>query len=145
MIDISNMKTLAAHLRDADEQCRECKMFETAQDFAMAATAIDTLLSELEAREAHRRDALPDGVQVSEYCLASGVAVIRTAQRSGPDKWKVIEGSHCLNKSGEWEYEPLPSSRTDEFLARCRFDSAQEAIDAALAQRQEGEDDERMV
>ncbi|MBR8343034.1 hypothetical protein KDX40_04685 [Burkholderia ambifaria] len=57
MIDIEKMKALAAHLRDADGQCRECKMFETAQDFSMAATAIESLLSELEAREADRRDA----------------------------------------------------------------------------------------
>ena len=27
----------------------------------------------------------------------------------------------CLNKYGHWEYEPLPSSRDDAFMSRCRF------------------------
>jgi len=29
----------------------------------------------------------------------------------------------CLNTSGEWEHEPLPSSRDDAFYERCRFKS----------------------
>lgn len=43
------------------------------------------------------------------------------------------EGS-CLNKDGEWEHEPLPSNRDDDFLSRCRFhcfESAADALDRA--------------
>lgn len=36
-----------------------------------------------------------------------------------------------LNRSGEWEHEPLPSSRDDAFYERCRFMSFKEAQDAA--------------
>lgn len=39
----------------------------------------------------------------------------------GGDTWAVTDGRQCLNNKGKWEYEPLPSSRTEEFLARCRF------------------------
>lgn len=39
----------------------------------------------------------------------------------GQGWWVVTNGGAVLNKDGQWEYEPLPSSRTDEFLARTRF------------------------
>jgi hypothetical protein len=59
------------------------------------------------------------------------VKVQRSRQLDGSEKWAVRKLGECLNKQGEWEWEPMPSSRDDEFIARCRFDSAQEAIDAA--------------
>ncbi|WP_175739963.1 hypothetical protein [Burkholderia ambifaria] len=55
MIDIEEMKALAAHLRSqeaVDAKPREIEMFTDE-----AAAAIEDLLSELEAREADRRDA----------------------------------------------------------------------------------------
>lgn len=36
----------------------------------------------------------------------------------------------CLNKEGGWEDEPLPSSRDEGFLHRCRWDSFSEAAQA---------------
>lgn len=45
-------------------------------------------------------------------------------------KWAVRKHGSCLDKNGEWEYEPMPSSRTDEFYARCRFESLQDAVNA---------------
>ena len=36
-----------------------------------------------------------------------------------------------LNTSGEWEYEPIPSSRDDAFYERCRFKTFAEACAAA--------------
>lgn len=44
------------------------------------------------------------------------------------EKWAVRRNSSCLAKDGEWEYELIPSSRDDEFYARCRFDSLAEAL-----------------
>ena len=52
-------------------------------------------------------------------------------------KYAVRQHGRCLNKSGEWEYEPMPSSRDDEFYARCRFDSFEDAV-KLLPQRHEG-------
>jgi hypothetical protein len=40
---------------------------------------------------------------------------------------------NVLNKAGDWEWEPMPSSRDDEFLSRCRFETAEQAIAAARA------------
>lgn len=46
------------------------------------------------------------------------------------EKWAVRRMSSCLAKDGEWEYEPIPSSRDDAFYASCRFDSLEEALAA---------------
>lgn len=80
---------------------------------------------------------LPAGVIIDAYAISDSDAPIeiriqRAQQMDGPDRWKVIRGSHCLSKRGDWVYEPLPSSRTDAFLKRCRFDDAGEAIAAAV-------------
>jgi len=47
------------------------------------------------------------------------------------EKWAVRQLSRCLNKEGEWEWEPIPSSRDDAFYTRCRFDSLDEALEKA--------------
>ncbi|MES2247634.1 MAG: hypothetical protein V4645_10150 [Pseudomonadota bacterium] len=82
--------------------------------------------------------ALPQGVDVSAFTItvsetryADDITVQRAKQLSGPPLWKVCYRGSVLNQHGEWEYEPLPSSRTDEFLARCRFSSPERAIAAA--------------
>lgn len=36
--------------------------------------------------------------------------------------------SNCLNKDGEWQFEPPPSMRESKFYLKCRFDSLDEAI-----------------
>lgn len=38
----------------------------------------------------------------------------------GAETWAVVWMAECWNGTG-WEYEPLNSSRDDDFLARCRF------------------------
>jgi hypothetical protein len=35
--------------------------------------------------------------------------------------WCVKDGSNVLNRKGEWEFEMMPSSRTDAFLKRTRY------------------------
>lgn len=46
---------------------------------------------------------------------------VRVEERS-KDSWAVTRMSHCLNTEGEWEYEPLPSSRDEAWKATHRFD-----------------------
>ncbi len=46
-------------------------------------------------------------------------------------RWAVVRNEYCLTKSGAWEYEPLPSSRTADFIAATRFDTIDEAFAAA--------------
>lgn len=59
-----------------------------------------------------------------------------------PYMWKVLSGNGAvLGKDGDWEYEPIPSSRDEEFYARCRFDTYEEAEAAALKALKEEEED----
>lgn len=47
------------------------------------------------------------------------------------DTWAVRQLGRCLNDEEEWEWEPIPSSRDDEFLARTRW-GWREATERAL-------------
>ena len=47
--------------------------------------------------------------------------------------WAVTNGFEVLNKNGQWEWEPQPSSRTDDFKKRTRFSSPEEAFQAFVA------------
>ncbi|WP_337590028.1 dTMP kinase [Variovorax sp. JS1663] len=80
--------------------------------------------------------ACPTRAMVSAYALdlspRDHVRIERAVQLVGAAKWAVRLHGDCLNRTGEWEWEPMPSGRDDAFLARCRFDTDQEAIDAAV-------------
>lgn len=56
-----------------------------------------------------------------------------TVEASGHGRWAVRVLGRCLSKSGEWEYEPSPSNREDDWLDTVRWDNAEDAIAAALA------------
>lgn len=47
--------------------------------------------------------------------------VIKVAYR-GRGLWAVIRRGLCINVNGGWDREPIPSERTDEWLAAHRFD-----------------------
>ena len=44
--------------------------------------------------------------------------------------WACRNRGMVLSKDGEWEYEPMPSSRTEAFLKRCRFKTLKAALKA---------------
>ena len=50
----------------------------------------------------------------------------------GDGKWAIINGGMCWTRDGEWEYESMPSNRTDEFIARTRY-TLEEAFKLAPA------------
>lgn len=52
-----------------------------------------------------------------------------TVSWRGEDTWAVTWMGECWNGT-EWEWEPSPSSREEDFLARCRF-SLEEACNHA--------------
>lgn len=62
----------------------------------------------------------------------------RTIESRGGGKWAIKDGGCVLSVDGVWEYEPNPSNRTDEFIARTRFDR-DDAFRRAAAIRAEGE------
>lgn len=87
---------------------------------------------------------VPPSARVASYVLTllpiddidSYSWAITVAER-GSGKWAVCmgagrSGGSILSRSGDWTYEPNPSSRTDEWLTEHRFD-LQEALDLAHA------------
>lgn len=47
-------------------------------------------------------------------------------------KWVVKMDSWVLGKDNKYYYEPIPSSRTDKFIAKTRFDNYREANEALV-------------
>lgn len=79
-------------------------------------------------------------VRVTEYTVsvlpeddinASAYAV--TVAYRGRGLWAVLLRSFCLGRDGEWDFEMLPSSREDEWLAEHRF-TREEALELAKAE-----------
>lgn len=77
---------------------------------------------------------LPSLVPVA-YSAGNGVTIYQT--RRSPDLWAVRRGDmwlssqECLSIDGEWVYEPMPSSRTQAWLDKHRFATAESAAAAA--------------
>lgn len=65
-----------------------------------------------------------DNANYSAWCIK--------VEAAGKGRWAVRHVGMCLNKKGKWIHEPLPSSRTEKWLKQVRWDSAEEAIAAAL-------------
>lgn len=73
---------------------------------------------------------LNDNLIISQYLILSdNVQIQAKLQRDKSIKWAVVSSSgFVFSKELKcFEYEPMPSSRTDEFLADTRFGSAEEA------------------
>ena len=83
-----------------------------------------------------------DGAVVAAYAFPSltshysEIRVERVPQATGAPLWAVRRSGDVLNKQGEWEWEPMPSGRDEDFLARARFATADEAIAAAIRARE---------
>lgn len=45
------------------------------------------------------------------------------------EKWAVLRNNCVLNKEADWECNPIPSSRTNAFYKRCRFDTLEAAFE----------------
>ena len=64
------------------------------------------------------------------YDAPSPVSVERRS--SDPEAWAIVSHNFVLTRRGDWEYEPVPSSRNKAFLKRARFSTARAAIAFAL-------------
>lgn len=68
-------------------------------------------------------------VRTTEYSVCAlpedhfdaGMFTIKVAYR-GDGRWAVLRGKLCLGSDGRWDFEPIPSDRTAEWLAAHRFD-----------------------
>ena len=86
-------------------------------------------------------EAAVPGTHVTRYTIEgcdphNQIHITQALQISGLALWAVRRHSTCLNKDGEWECEPMPSSRDDDFLERCRFSTPAEAVNAYHASTQ---------
>lgn len=93
-----------------------------------AASLIQSLtarIAELEAENEHFKEI---GSLAVKFRFSDDIFV----ESRGPGVWVVTNGSSVLNNLGEWEYEPRPSSRTDEFIDRTRL-AFSDAVRAARA------------
>lgn len=103
-----------------------------ATDLREASTTLSTLSTknaELEREVKRLREANEElrierdhfaevGAKAISFKISGNVYV----ESRGAGIWAVTSGGRSvLNSDGEWEFEPMPSSRTDEFIARTRF------------------------
>lgn len=64
---------------------------------------------------------------------AVGLRELRVELRGrNPEAWAIISEGEVLANDFQWEIEPLPSNRDAEFLQRCRWSTAREAVEFAL-------------
>jgi hypothetical protein len=77
------------------------------------------------------RDDEAMNLKIKAYALPDG----STINLDGPDDkpyWTVTHYSNRLSHDGTWDYEPLPSSRTEEWIRNHSFDSVEEAYECFM-------------
>ena len=75
---------------------------------------------------------------VLRYDAGGGVTIDAMPQRGGKTLWAVRQLSNVMSADGEWEWEPSPSNRDDEWLARYRYATAADALAAVERWRAAG-------
>lgn len=83
---------------------------------------------------------LPERCKATVYTVTSELpeghsaysSLLVTVEYRGRGTWVILNGGYALGHAGEWDYEPQPSSRTDEWLEEYRWDDLQVALDAAV-------------
>ena len=55
------------------------------------------------------------------------IEIVERRNKDGSRNWAITQGGNVLMKNGEWEFEPSPSNRTDEFLKNARYATVDEA------------------
>lgn len=62
-----------------------------------------------------------------KYQVADDVFI----EKRGDDSWAVTYMGMCLTSDGEgWDYEPMPSNRTEDFIKAHRFPTPEAASEA---------------
>jgi len=61
--------------------------------------------------------------KATRFEIKPGIEVVHR----GDDRWAISDGTAVYNRFEEWEWEPMPSSRDEDFFARARY-SRDEAI-----------------
>jgi len=59
----------------------------------------------------------------TQFQISENITLEQRVSRKGKNKWAIAGPSgYCYCKDEDkWEYEPLPSNRSDDFLAKTRY------------------------
>lgn len=74
-------------------------------------------------------------MKVMAYDAGGGIKIERRSV-APTETWAICDGSMCMDKDGNWEYEPMPSARTKDFLQKYRFPSPKDALSALKRSRE---------
>lgn len=90
---------------------------------------IEEVVSTINSRPKKLRGQMMIDVQrdIEEIRIAS------VRNREGIISYALRSGGNCINLDGDPEYEPMPSSRDEEFYKRCRFTTQEQAVAALNA------------
>ena len=68
----------------------------------------------------------------SDHRDLESIKIETAKQMDGSIKFAVRHCGACLTVDGKWEPEPIPSSRDELFIYRCRFDTWQDAANTII-------------
>lgn len=69
----------------------------------------------------------------TEFSFDNDVTISARRQRDGSLSWSVVRMGFTLNTDDEWEWEPSPSSRNEDYLRRNRYKTKEDALERMLA------------
>lgn len=112
-------------------------LWDDADFIAHARTDMPRLLDEVDLlrAECERLRRVEAGLRSFFVATLRGSEVTvewRGPRLDGGVSWAVLYRSNRLSRRGEWDYEPFPSSRTDEWISAHSWPTFSEALDAAL-------------
>lgn len=67
----------------------------------------------------------PAAIRQRGALLALGIPLTVESRDPEADRWAIVCGSLVWSRRKGWEYEPLPSSRSEAFLKRARWTLAE--------------------
>lgn len=71
-------------------------------------------------------------IAIQSYALVDNHSITIYNTLPGKDVWAIRKGDNmCLSRDGKFEYEPMPSERTEQFFKNNRFtlDEAKAMLD----------------
>lgn len=85
------------------------------------------------------RDAIVDPATLLAMAVKFEIDAPRRVyvEKRGDGKWAVTCSGEVLSDDGSWEYEPMPSGRSEDFIKRTRFDLADAITRATESLRSE--------
>ena len=143
---VTSLLALAKKTKDSDDSQTANDFMESHADLEQAFEAgqprcqkVKTEYCKCDCGKHKVIDSLSENInlEVARYILKRGnlnrgeehITLDRVEGNNGI-KWAIRKGILCMDKQGRWEYEPSPSNRDTIFLNNCRWDTAQEAINA---------------